>query len=758
MSGPELANTITAGLIGGIMIIMVAISFAAFVFNGDLAVYLPQAVGLFLFGAALLAVLTAVFGKTPGLIPAIQDAPVTVLAAALASIASSAPASLSGDTLFLTLVTTIIIATTLTGIVFYLLGYFRLGRLIRYVPYPIIGGFLAGTGWLVFLGSLELMTGQSFGWATLGSYFTYDLAISWLPGVALGLTIWFLLRRFSHFLLFPALLLGPAILFYLYLFIAGIPVATALEQGLMIGPFPTGNMWQPYLLTAVSQADFSLILTQNQNFGIIIILATVAFLLNTTGIELVINQDIDFNQELRSVGLFNIVLGLSGSGIGFVTTGFTSLAHRLGGNNRLTTLIVGLLCAIATLLGASLMELIPKFIIGGLIFFIGVSFITEWLIDGRHKVSRAEYGLMLLIIFFIAQVGFLDGIVVGLIAAIILFAYEYSRVDVLRHAELGNHYRSNVWRPRLHQQLLTQKSYWIHIIKLRGYIFFGTADTLLNQIQEILADEANQSLHFVLVDFDLVSGLDASAYHSLIKLKELTAEKELTLLFTGLAPKLQKNLTRTGMVTDETFFFFNELKQGVAWCEDKMLAVFASAGMGLRTRTLRQQLEALVDEPGADANLLDFLQRTDSAGDRLAKMRSLLEREETNGRLDHYFEKQQLPANTVLVEQDQMQKGLYFLEEGRAQIVQQATNKNESVVAIEAGALIGKVNLYSRQERAIATIKTIEPSLVYFLSYDSLAKMEQEEPDIAAVFHRFMAGLLSERLEHTAILTDIVEI
>lgn len=758
LSRTDFINSITAGVISGVMIIMVAISFAAFVFTGNLAPFLPQGIGLFLFGAALLAVLTAVFGKTAGIITSIQDAPVTILAAIVAGIASNAPTSLSGQGLFLTVVAAIIIATTLSGLVFYLLGYFQLGRLVRYVPYPIIGGFLAGTGWLVFLGSLDVMTDVSLSLATIPEYLTSGMILRWVPGVALGLALWFILRRFSHFLILPGFVLGSIALFYIVLLIVRMPTATALEQGWLIGPFPRGNMWQPYLFSAVAQADFGLILAEAQNFGIIIILATVAFLLNTTGIELVVNQDIDFNEELRSVGLFNILMGLSGSAIGFVTTGFTSLAHRLGGSHRLATLIVGLLTAFATIVGAGLLELIPKFVIGGLIFFIGLSFMAEWLVDGRHQVSKLEYGLIWLIVIFIAQIGFLDGILLGLVAAVVLFAFEYSRVDILRHSQPGNNYRSNVWRPRLHQQLLTQKSYWIHIIRIQGYIFFGTADSLLNQIQAVLEDADNQSLRFILLDFESVSGLDASATHSLAKLKDYIRDRKRTLLATGLSPKLQRKLAHTGFVADDDLHLFDDLKEGVAWCEEKMLSVFASTGVGLRTRTTKQQLEALATEPNADVNLLDFLQQADAHDDRLAKMRSLLAKQDENGRFDHYLEKQQLPANTVLVAQGHLQQGLYFLESGHAQIVREEEGMAPAVVRIEAGALIGKVNLYSRQERSIASIVTTEPSLVYFLSYDMLAKMEQDEPEIAFIFHRFMASLLSERLEHTAILTGIVEI
>ena len=81
----------------------------------------------------------------------------------------------------------------------------------------------------------------------------------------------------------------------------------------------------------------------------------------------------------------------------------------------------------------------------------------------------------------------------------------------------GNRYQSTVVRPRLYEKLLCQKGDWLYILKLHGFIFFGTADQLLTQLQRRLNDPKQLNLRYVVFDFQQVTGLDSSAVLSFIK-------------------------------------------------------------------------------------------------------------------------------------------------------------------------------------------------------------------------------------------------
>src|SRR3990172_8996347 len=82
-------------------------------------------------------------------------------AAVLAVVATTSALNTFGgpDRAFLTVVAATLVMTVLTGIAFFVLGIFRLGNLVRYVPYPVIGGFLAGAGWLLMKGGIVVTSG-----------------------------------------------------------------------------------------------------------------------------------------------------------------------------------------------------------------------------------------------------------------------------------------------------------------------------------------------------------------------------------------------------------------------------------------------------------------------------------------------------------------------------------------------------------------------------------------------------------------------
>ena len=153
--------SVAAGLIIGAVESVLAIAFAALVFGGLLGARLPDGIGLYLGAAALTLAFMAWRSGSRGVVGSVQDAAAAVLGLVAAAAAAKAAdldfiARQSGlkdyerPDIFLTVVAATLVVTVLCGILFLVIGRFRLGGLIRFVPYPVVGGFLAGTGWLLF--------------------------------------------------------------------------------------------------------------------------------------------------------------------------------------------------------------------------------------------------------------------------------------------------------------------------------------------------------------------------------------------------------------------------------------------------------------------------------------------------------------------------------------------------------------------------------------------------------------------------------
>jgi sulfate permease, SulP family len=151
-----LASLIAGVTIGAIEAVL-AISFAALVFGGYLSQFLADGIGLYLAAAALTLAILAWRAGTRGVVGSVQDAAAAVLAIVAADTAVDAFGSLNRA--FLTVVAATLVVTLLTGVAFLALGTFRLGNLVRFVPYPVVGGFLAGTGWLLFKGGVGVAAG-----------------------------------------------------------------------------------------------------------------------------------------------------------------------------------------------------------------------------------------------------------------------------------------------------------------------------------------------------------------------------------------------------------------------------------------------------------------------------------------------------------------------------------------------------------------------------------------------------------------------
>ena len=151
--------------------------------------YVSRGIGLFLFGGFILSLILAILGSLPGTAIGPQDGPAALIAVAAGGIAASLIGSVDPDSVFSTVVAAIIMSSLATGLVFFLIGYFKLGNLVRYIPYPVVGGFLAGTGWLLTRGAIEVMTGESLSLQALRNMGEPHMLLRW-SGLVHAEVIW----------------------------------------------------------------------------------------------------------------------------------------------------------------------------------------------------------------------------------------------------------------------------------------------------------------------------------------------------------------------------------------------------------------------------------------------------------------------------------------------------------------------------------------------------------------------------------------
>lgn len=569
----RLLSSAIAGGVTGIIGVIRGISYAALIFSGSLAVHLNVGVGIAIYSTAAISIVVALMSSLPGMIATPLAAPTAVLAVLAAAIAermSDAPA----EELLLTVVAAIAIGSLCTGVFLFLLGRFKLGQTISFIPYPVVGGFMAGTGWLLVRGGIQVMSDRDLSFANLVSICQPTAISHWLTGLGLAVVLLVATKRYQHYLVMPGSLLLAIGLFYLVLWGTHTPIPEARTLGWLLGPFPEGGLWQPLTLPQLSLVNWSVILEQAGIIATLMFISLLSLVLTNNGIELAVERDIDLNSELQAVGIANLAAGIGSGMAGNQALPSTLLVHKMGAKNRLSGVFKTVPCTAVLVLGASFLSFFPKPILGSLLLYLGIDLLIQWVYKAAFKLPLTDYLTVLSIMVAINAIGFLEGVVLGLVLSVLLFVVKYSRVNVAKHEFSGATQQSNVERTDEQRKLLQQKGDAIYILQLQGFIFFGTANSLLDQIRQRLTLASPQALRFLVLDFHLVSGIDSSAVLNFSKIAKLAQQNDLTVVFAGVEPQIEAPLQQGDVFATPGphLQLFPHFDEGLAWCENQVLA------------------------------------------------------------------------------------------------------------------------------------------------------------------------------------------
>jgi SulP family sulfate permease len=694
---------VVAGAVIGAVEAVLAVSFAALVFGGYLVQFLSNGTGLYLVAGALTLAIVAWRAGARGVVGSVQDAAAAVLAIVATSTAVGTFGSPSRA--FLSVVAATMVVTLLTGVTFLVLGTFRLGNLVRFVPYPVVGGFLAGTGWLLTKGGVGVAASIVPSFGSFGQLMKSFELVRWVPALVFGLVLVVVSRFSKRPLAIPAVLGIGFLLFAIGMLVTGSSIDAALSGGWMLGPFPPARLLQPWTVRALSGADWASVFEQAGGIATTVFVAVIAALFNVSGIELTLHRDLDSNRELRDVGVVNVVTSAFGGIPAYHAISLTSLAKRLNVSARDAGLVAALVPLTAVVLGPDLVELIPRTIVGGVLVFIGLSFIVEWVVDARRSLPIGEYAIVLAILATIIARGILTGVELGLVLSLALFAVNYSRIQLVREVEFGSAYRSNVDRPADERLALQALAGLVQVLRVNGFVFFGTARGLLERIRKRV--EA-APLRFLLLDLRRVTGMDSSAVLSFRKVALLAEANGFEVVFAGVRDPVQRQLLRGGVVASDGIVRFEpDLDRGLQRCEDVLLEgadqVVAADGSS----------EALIDLPAG---------------------------------LWPYLERRSLPEGTVLIRQGDPPDDLFVLESGRLRV--ELTTPEGTRIRLRSmrpGVVVGEIALYTGVPRT-ADVVAETPSVVLRLSRASIERMEAADPELAAALHQWLARTLAERL------------
>lgn len=407
--------TLSFSLIHGVLMAISIIIFSALLFSRGLSSYIAYGIGVFVVGGLISQL---VFLRYTGLrqnIIAMQETPIILLAGLLGDLASGpAIANAPVPAQFAITAASIAITTSMMGLLHLLLGYFKLSIVIQWLPKAIITGFLAGAGALSVRASFGLMTGEDVSFALLQSS---DLALKCGVGVLFGLLFLGLTARVRHPATLPLVLLAEIGLFYGGLWLLGGNVALAQQTGWLTDMGVVSVSFAPLQWAQALSAHWAVIgahlVAQLLNLFLIALVCTVVLLMNCTAIGLALGQPQDFNRELMASGLTNVLLGVVGCPPWFHSLFSSVLAHRMGVRNRWGGFANMLVCVGVLLFASASINYFPKTILGGLMFFIGLSLFVDCAIVSRRAFPPREFAAVWVIVLVMLAFGLLPAVLVG---------------------------------------------------------------------------------------------------------------------------------------------------------------------------------------------------------------------------------------------------------------------------------------------------------------------------------------------------------
>ncbi len=441
-----------------------------------------------LYGAIATGIVAAAFGGTPAQITG-PTGPMTLVMAAIVA-TNTLP---SGAVNLPVVVATIVLA----GLLQIALGLLRIGAYIRYVPYPVISGFMSGIGVIIILQQLFPMVGavppSSEPLSILGQLHLLGGNIKWSAVALSGLTLAtvFILPRITKAV--PASLVALAALTAL---------AVLLElEGSVIGKIPSGLprlvmpslefQQLPLLMAAAIQLAF---------LGAIDSLLTSLVADNRT------HTQHDSNRELVGQGLGNIAAGLIGGIPGAGATMRTVVNVEAGGRSRLSGVIHGLFLA-AVLLGLSgLVQHIPHAVLAGLLVAVGIGIIDYRGISHLLKVPRCDAFLMLFVLVLTVFTNLIVAVVAGLILASFVFMKKIS--DITEGQTTLTPVADEPWADELTiPETIRNKLFIKHV---NGPLFFGFASQFLD-----IARKAAAQSRVLVLRMDRISYMDQTGVYAL---------------------------------------------------------------------------------------------------------------------------------------------------------------------------------------------------------------------------------------------------
>ena len=542
ISTKNIKGDITGGITAGIVALPLALAFGIQAFGGindPSAASMGALAGLV--GATLLGFFAALFGGTPSQISG-PTGPMTVITAGLIS---GVWASSSGN--LSTVLITMSLAGLFCGLFQILFGIIKLGKLVRYIPYPVLSGFMSGIGVIIILQQIYPLFGMK------SPVLVVDMILDFPEIVSEGFSLEALLLGLGTIAiisLLPKVIKNPNVPVTLVALV--VMTLIALPLGLadkyIIGSIPTG-LPMPFFANGsvdLSGIDWTLALKHAVIPGLTLAgLGSIDTLLTSVVADNITKTKHDSNQELIGQGIGNAMAGLFCGISGAGATMRTVVNVRSGGRGKISGMVHAMLL-LAILLGlGSLVKHVPLAVLAGILITVGWGIIDFRGFRDLRKIPHDDAFVLIVVFLTTVFVDLLTAVGIGMVIACVLFMKRASDMVEKQYDshEINGFDKENPWPDE--GGMPDKAKHSIYVQRLNGPVFFGSITGFKSVMQDIPVD-----VKIVIIRMKNVPFMDQSGLYAMeAAIKELR-DRGTQVLMTIVQPQPKYMLNSTGVIPE----------------------------------------------------------------------------------------------------------------------------------------------------------------------------------------------------------------
>jgi sulfate permease, SulP family len=450
----------------------------------------------------------------------------------------------------------------------------------------------------------------------------------------------------------------------------------------------------------------------------------ISLIVKTVGLETQRSVSANLNSEFRATGLANLIVAPLGGLAASVLIGPTRGLTEAGGSTRWSGMIAAVLVGLVVAFKVNVAAVVPVPILGGLILYLGVTVIQDSL---KRVWAQRDWGTLafaLTVAVVCIRFGYIAGVLLGFVGACLLFAASYHRVGLIRREASRAVIASDVDHGADGMAILRERGDEIVIYWLSGYIFFGSSDVIFERLRAAVGTNQLRTIRYAVLDFAGVTGADASATASLIKLKSYADKQGITLVFCALSEAMTTAMTRDRLIGGASRHHVAPTRQeGLEWCEIEVLEVARSQGAFAR------------DSTRADHDIF----RSWLIGEFAATT--------SPEAFARYFKCRIFDHPGVLYEQGSPATEIDFVAFGIITIsFQDAQGGTHRLRRMRQRTVVGEMGFFRSGIRS-ATVLIEQPCVLYTVTRARFEQMERDDPAMAIAFVTFIVRTLADRLE-----------